>query len=242
MTQPDLNAFNRTQARMPGLQQIIVWQSVTVGGGGSRAGGRPSLAGAGGQVVVVEQRVKQQEVTALRFVAPHRVIGEQQHVALAARDIDHGGSIGQFAAAGEHSGNEQILFFGKPHDDARALGGGGQESAESFALIVIERRLFAGARLRTRRWRDERTALRDIRIGVCPASGGPAGSGIAELAATASAESQAARCADLQYRRLAEVDGEIVAVAVGDGALLIGDYAIEDAAPRLQLARSADTD
>ncbi len=76
----------------------------------------------------------------------------------------------------------------------------------------------------------------DIGIGERAASARSSG-WLLLLRAEGAAASQATGHAHLKYRRLVEVDGQLVAVAIGDRAPLVSEDGAVDAAARLQLAR-----
>src|SRR5262245_58675009 len=71
------------------------------------------------QMIEVQRRVEEQREAAVRFVPPHRVVGEHHDVPFADGHIEHGRFAGQFRTAREHAADQQILFIGEAQDDAR---------------------------------------------------------------------------------------------------------------------------
>ena len=113
-------------------------------------------------MIEVQRRIEEQREAAVRLMPPHRVVGEHHDVAFAHRDVNHRWFADQFAPAGEHSANEQVLLVsGESQNDSRShfwwsqLSGGLR--AELLGDSVLARR---SGRLR-RQWP---AALYDIRI------------------------------------------------------------------------------
>lgn len=55
------------------------------------------------QLIKVQNRVENQEVAALGFGAPERVVGKEHNVALANRNVNYGGVLGDFVAGFEQA-------------------------------------------------------------------------------------------------------------------------------------------
>src|SRR3989442_12622537 len=76
---------------------------------------------AGVEVVEVEHGIEDQEITAHGFAAPHRVVGKENDVTFAVRNIHDGRLFGDFVAACNHAAEEQIFFGSEAEDHSRLL-------------------------------------------------------------------------------------------------------------------------
>src|SRR5260370_35588950 len=65
---------------------------------------------AGVGLIEVEHGVKNQEITAHGFAAPHGIVGEKNDMAFAVRNVHDGGLFGHLAAGGATGGWGQVLF------------------------------------------------------------------------------------------------------------------------------------
>src|SRR5947207_15627964 len=94
------------------------------------------------EVVIVQYGVEKQEEAALSLMAPHWIIREHHHMALANGHINHRWRIRQFRSAGQHSTDQKIFFIGgKSQDDPRSQGRRREKCALLKPLLVCE--LFA---------------------------------------------------------------------------------------------------
>ena len=71
------------------------------------------------EVVVIEDGVKDQGGTAARLVAPHRIIGKHDDVALAHGNVNNCRFTGKLGAAGELTADQKLVYRSESQHDAR---------------------------------------------------------------------------------------------------------------------------
>ena len=96
---------------------------------------------AGVEVVEVQDGIKNKKIAASGFAAPDGVIGEQDDVTLAVRDVYDGRLFRDFVRASNHAAEEKILFGGKAKNHARLLIRRGNCPAGKFRQIFGDKEL-----------------------------------------------------------------------------------------------------
>src|SRR3981081_4525583 len=92
------------------------------------------------EVVEVEQRVENEEIAADRLAAVHRIVGEQNHVSLAHRRVDHHWPLRDVGPI-EQSGHEQIALIAESEDPPGPQRGRNDVQRISQLLIGYRSRL-----------------------------------------------------------------------------------------------------
>ena len=134
------------------------------------------LVPAGLQVIVMEGRVEHEHEAAVGFVPPHRVIAEEDDVALSERHVDHRGRPRELGGAGEHAADPEVFFVRPAKDDARPHPLGKDGAGQVLANLGLDVELtLCGGQRRLFLELSERATLRDIGVGGRAAARGPGG-------------------------------------------------------------------
>src|SRR5262245_19239250 len=92
----------------------------------------------GVQVVVVQDRVEDEEVASVRLAAPDRVVREEDDVALVDRNVDDHRPLRDLGAGVEQARDEQIAGVTITHDDPRTLAG--RDDADAIPQLLLANR------------------------------------------------------------------------------------------------------
>src|SRR5437667_3371209 len=192
---------------------------------------------AGVQMVEVEHGVEDQKITAHGFAAPHGIVGKEDDVAPAVGNVHDSGLFGDFVAAGDHATKKQIFFGGEAQDDARLLIFRWNLKAGKIRQVFgnVEFLLVGSAFDRFFR-RLVGPGLEDVQIGGGAATARTTRTGGAFLWSTPSTGA-AEIAADSDDRTGAEINIQLIVVAVGEGAFLVIDRGEDHAAGGLHGAR-----
>ncbi len=185
----------------------------------------------------MDDGVEHQRVAADGFAAPHRVAGEQQHVALAVARIDHGGALGHLAAVVEQAGDQQLVRRGEAQDHLGPLVRRDHPGIVA-RLFGVERRGLPWLDVGQRLGFDGGASLG--RVGVVRAT---AAGGALEILGRRQAVVAGEEVGDLERLPFGAVDRQIVAPIAGrDRVLAVDELRLQHAADHLQLVGRRDRD
>src|SRR5260370_13803407 len=87
------------------------------------------------QMVVIQHGVEDQKETARGLAAPYGIVGEQDHMPLAVRHVDHRRLFRNLIGSGNHAAQEQIPLRREAQDHAGEGLFGGQEPARIIRRV-----------------------------------------------------------------------------------------------------------
>src|SRR5262249_15815234 len=174
----------------------------------------------GVQAIEVKDRVIDQEVAALRFAAPHRIIGKEDDVAATGRNVYDSGVLSDLTCPVQQTGHEEFLRIGVTKYDSRTKFWRNDCRIVSL-LIIRQRQSFPGFGLgqfgQVRHW----PTLRKIRIVLCSPTGHAFRFGSRTQA------SSIREIAEVINRTLEPVGGKVVRVAVSQRARSIDQFGVQ---------------
>ena len=190
----------------------------------------------------MEGRVEQEHEAAVGLVPPHRVVAEEDDVALSERHVDDRGRPRELGAAREHAADPEVFLVRPADDHARPHPCGEDRAGEVLAHLGLDMELaLGGLEGRLALELAERATLRNVGVGRRAAAGRPRGALAAGPSGSAPATAAAGQ-RDAEDRGLVEVERNRVVVAVGDRAPFVLHRRAKDRPMGLKLARLGDRD